>query len=555
MSGAELKCLLVDNDPFWQSQYNTLIAEGWQREFPFVSVEVVVASGLDQAIHLITEHPDDFDLGVVDILLDDDDEEPLGLAVIRKLREHNEGPSEHKTAIIGISFDSDWVNKAEAAGAHEWVGKGWLMDQPLGSADFGMKMRGAFEKAGIDPLRADGIKASWSEDDLSLAATVHTIGEATLLKLALRLLREKIERVEISPVRAGLSGASVLRMRCSIPRGTDKGPRQRDLLVKVSRDPLALRREREVAQLTQDFPGGLFQSYDLGVESSSGWQAIGCHFRGGPTLIDWLAGSPSPDLVEHCLESLFLGGSGLQRAYSDSMDTETTDRFPAALHQLLLTDARRAHIELAARELASVVGRHASDANDRLAVVETFVRARRFGNVDVPGTRPEACLVRSHGDLHGRNALVEGRNRPVLIDPANIGMLPWTSDWARLSVDLLTSMPIVGDSAFEWDDLGMWRADVNGFVRGDRDVNSASLSFSTALAWLRSNVYALCPFPTSRADQEWKLRLALAVELSRGSYRVQELPPPRRVLALLAAADAFDAAAEAFTSRSIAPGS
>lgn len=537
MTAAKVECLYVENERDDRRLYAGLIAEAWTDQFPSVDMEMVTVSSADRALNVIAEGTGRFTFAVVDILLTKD-KQPLGLQVINKLRDSG-------IAIIAFSRDSEQGNNALVGGAHEWVYKKWLLSRPNAAHDLGLLISSALKKAGIDhPVPPAEIELSWSREDLQLEAAILTIGEETLRTLVIQLLEGTPANVKVTPVRPGLSGAVVLRLHCKFPHGADDGPAEETLLLKLSRDPESLERERRSAERIRYFAPGLFVPLDRGPVASGGWHAIASTFRNGSTLVDWLGQGPSESSVGNCLEQLF-GTSGLMLGYAGSA-VDSSLKLPEVADARLLTYGRRARIELAARDLTGVAKRHNQQAEASLAVVDTFVKYRRFGEVDPARTPPGICLVRSHGDLHGRNVLVEDRNRPLLIDPANIEMLPWTSDWARLAVDLLISVEAVGDEAYEWSGLDTWLADADGFVRGVGSQLTMRAPFAAGLSWLRTAVHGLQPIKGASPETlEWQIMLSLAVELLRGSYRSQELPPPRRVFALLAGAAALTAASDA----------
>jgi hypothetical protein len=247
------------------------------------------------------------------------------------------------------------------------------------------------------------------------------------------------------------------------------------------------------------------------------------------------------------LTSLFLDG-GLSEVYADVVD-QPDIRPNVALWNVLVLP-RRAHIHLAVQQLSELARRHDPDRHFDSTLIDRFLLSKRFDSVDEENVPLGAICCRSHGDLHARNVLVDNRATAHLIDPAAICQQHWALDVARLVVDLAVSYG-GGLEAYEWDALPEWLETCSAAlhqaalptprVEADRPILDA-------LRWLLDNLPQIYRATWSE-KRVWEFQLALAIEFLRASGRAQELPAPKRVLALLSACNALRASAEAFQQR------
>ena len=352
--------------------------------------------------------------------------------------------------------------------------------------------------------------------------------------------------MKLSYVRGGLSGAIVIHWEYTNHYG------KQEFLLKVSRDQGRMLAE-ERAWKEAHFGQLLIPAPTHELVEAGGWYALAPKFRRGVTLTDWLCNGdkvPSDDAVRKALDELF-GDGGLSEVAATSSTERPEDRPSSVVAAGLLTLRRSANIGLAIRELTPLLARHTPDEISRLDLARRLLRSGTIAAVDAAAVPRGSYLVRCHGDLHGRNVLVDSRDHVILLDPADSAMLHWSADWARLTVDLFLSGIASDPRAHEWALLESWREAAGRLVRGDAiaETEALPLPARTAVNWLRIEAPLLFTGVGNGVPNEWELRLSLTAELLRGCYRREELSAPLRLVALVAALDGIEASAHVLPAR------
>lgn len=544
----ELRCLFFDDDSKERTQCKEWIKYAWNKLQTHVPIKVTDTDSTEKAIKILQEAKKKLHLFVVDILVGTGKSKyPLGLSAITRARE-----DDRHLGIVALSIGNGvYGQKARDAGADEFISKRYIMENLKGNL-FGKIMLNALIKHGHEPVASDLETLKLNYDDLQLMALIDTIDRKNIINFAVRILKKPCKEIKPTYIRSGLSGASILRVDCNliISEGDIRGSEPRSLLLKMSKDRFSL--TNELSRDTSSFPGNLFIPFIRNKPLlSGGWYAIGSKFQiEGRTFLDWLLDDKtSPEEVESTMHNLFLDkNSGLINVYKIKSTSEE-ERPNIALWKIL-TLSRKARILQVLDELSSLTKKYGpQDVFDK-ELIEDFIRSKRVGSIDEEKVPRGTIYHRSHGDLHARNILINTSGKPYLIDPANIGLMHWASDIARLTVDLLVSGWDHGDKSHEWNYMQEWYELTNALVSEKtlsvKGKNKSNINLQSALNWIKDNLSSIHENSPDTPKPKWEFKLALAIEFMRCAYRQQELPTPKRVLGLIAACHALREANVAF---------
>lgn len=468
---------------------------------------------------------EDIDILVTDLLFNEGGEEkPLGISIVATARRKGT-----KTGILALSIGTPpkYLDAARRAGAHKVSIKQTLIESATPIVDLAALLKTVMEKAGRPLFPSTDATISYDRRDFELVAIAETIGRENLIQIAGQLVGSDLQDVALTKVRAGYSGAIVVRADCRVTKPT--GPWTESLLVKLSRDRESLARElkRAFAPEVED----LFVPFKSSLAESGGWSAIASKFVAATrSLGDWLRQSqPEADVIAGTLELLF-GAEGLQPLYTSAIRVEET---PVTAIGANLTTWRKAAVRQVMQDWADYAADRDKQGAFDAALIEAFLVSQRFGTIDA-GAAPDGSLrVWSHGDLHADNILLTQSLRPRLIDPAATAPLHWASDVSRLMVDLILTTSVVWKESVDWLALDVWTQRVATFLDNPSSAVDSSSAW-TAVAWLAQRVSTLREEHGLSQTYDWELPLSIAVEFLRATYRV-EITPPIRCLALYGA--------------------
>ncbi len=536
----DLRCLYVEDRLEDREILIPVLKKAWRRG----ALEIVERHSLASGMKEITEHGDTYQLLILDILLPETDQSRAKANARRglMLAEHA-AESYPKLAIIALSMaerDHPGTERDFRKRGHGYLDKDLIKEGRLPSSEIENVILEALAATNPDLIRPSpaghAAKLDWlPKDNLVLAAQVYSVGPEHLAALA-HAFAPHCTSFVVRYTSPGLSGAIVFRVEGSGDSGAAV-----DLLLKVSRDEAALRRELANAPAVGAAVPGLYVKYVQGIYAAAGWSAIAAEYvSGAVALLDWLTipgpGSslPTPAQVTHVLAALF---GSLHREHSQ----ETATPEQSALHLAELSLAESARVALAMEELWPLVERHASGsggASPDRSQIDLFLRDHTIGSRSAR-TLPESAETMCHGDLHCRNMLVTTDPRPVLIDPSDRGPRHWAFDHARLVVDLFVLAFDRGLPSYEWENLARWRSLVQDWIAG-RPAGTA-LAGANALVWealchVRTSGHASLRKQHENLTPKWEMHLALAAEFLRAAGRA-DLSPAKRCLALACGAD------------------
>jgi hypothetical protein len=209
----------------------------------------------------------------------------------------------------------------------------------------------------------------------------------------------------------------------------------------------------------------------------------------------------------------------------------------------LITVHRKIRILSAIQELQPLISKYSEVKNlDLLWKLISSKSINELGSVQRHKLIKRIRVSTQHGDLHCGNILVVStgrKNRPKIIDYANINILPWMTDVVRFLVDIIVSGLDNGTASYEWENLTKWISVCEFLALDDKKLdfdNSITTQTScwAAIIWIRANVFQICGLEHTDQNRAEYL-LALGLEFSRASYRKEELTAPKRALGLIAA--------------------
>lgn len=543
---ATTKCLYIDDDrQEFVRGVGARLKVAFALEYPQAELELEVFDFEEGEARLESE-PGRYHLVVVDIFEGHPDQQGTtrGWSIIESLR--GTGP-----AVIAVSSHSNVLAASEDHGAHETLSKEHLRSD-IEHRHLRRKIANALRAADVTPPVAAAVEFRSDDQDLMLEAAIHSVGAENLQRLVLEICSATPSAITIKLVRPGLSGAVVFNCYCDVAGGEDE-----EFLLKVSRDGYKARREAEAWNRVRGPAERLFPkllSSSTTVPESNGWFALGIAFRHGQTLTDWLArteDAPTQDHVRLILTHIF-GAGGLSAQYERSAKQLPAKRSTEVLLEQTMTLGRRAGVLAAIEEIRPLVAEKLPAYVARLGAPEDFFRYQKVGELEAKDIPAGTCAVRTHGDLHGRNVLISDPLLVALLDPADMADAHPATDWARMRADILLMGLAAQGGAHDWDGLiqtGAWREVVRRTLTGEPVAELAAMpaAAATALGWLTDGTAEIFSGLSrmGRAPATWELHLVTAVEFMRATTRRAILSMPLRVLALVAAIDALDAAAQA----------
>jgi hypothetical protein len=509
----EITCVYLDDKKDDLERYGNWIREAWTRLDNGIVMRLEPLSDPAKVASAIAR-PDTC-LFVADLLFGSK-KEPLGYHAIGDARRQKPN-----LGILALSVGNGGTEqKARQSGADDYLSKYYVLEEDVELKVLGAKLAGILQVRNIDVFGHDDVRTT-RDGGWSMAALVEHVTEKNLVSLVRQIEpRTACKRLDLKFIRSGLSGAYVIGVV-----GNDCASEARPrLLLKVSRDAGAMHDELARRKGARWWPAGLLVPFAQDVVvTSGGWSAIAAHLIEGAETLSELVRVANGSIAVSALEMLF-GEDGLLRVYRDTTEVRT-DRADHALLGLL-TVSRRARVERALHEIASLASAHDPFALAGDKVVRTMLDDSKLSDRVKPGLTTWS----SHGDLHARNIIYSrAQQRPWLIDAGSITTLPWPCDMARLACDLIIEALDAGDPSYEWDNLHSWMVLTEAFLIDKLPPpthdESAVLS---SLRWLRGRGVALSALAAQEA--EWQFRLAVGIEFLRSTYRF-DVGMPKRILA------------------------
>ena len=548
-----LRCLYLENEKNEASRIKEWISTAWEALGRDIPIEIIVHHTLEEAQSALENQEPRFDLLLVDIEID---KKNLGLALIRVAARF---PG---LAIVTVSErGAQLEHQAITIGAHQCISKSILFQGHADVDDYiQTKLLEALEHVGLIPYATESIRVDYDTANLALSAVLEEIGIDNLKVIILKLLSRPCDKLVPHLISPGLSGAGVLRVDCFFSSdGEERHRLPHKLFLKYDRDLGRVSKEYANRARFEDIAEMLRVEYlphSPNELHSKGWYVLAAKYRSDClALTSWLVSlannADSERAILGCLARLFFGERRLGDVYNQTRllsefgDKQTPVR-PNLSIASILTLARRARALRAISELSGF----AEQLGYRVfkpAILKDFIKSGRV--VDLPGDAfiPGAYSCWNHGDLHGRNVLVQtDLGEPFLIDPGNIEMLHSGADLARLCIDLFAVSWARGYEAHRWENLQLWIEAMRTFLESPEDLlrktKDENWSVGFALRYLRANRDKILGFESQGGFSEWQWRLLIAVELVRVAMRNSEISTPMRVCGLLCSELAIESA-------------
>lgn len=433
-------------------------------------------------------------------------------------------------AIVGISGDSGGRADAVERGADEYLLKEELSRQKTVHW-LAAKLRNVLKGKGVDRLLGTE-RIGWTDANPRTRAIAEWVGEAAILNLTQDILSRPIGRLEVKVLRPGLSGAIVLGVTAYTSPIGSEAPGMTPLLLKIARDRDLLKKEAEAD--SGRFPPGLFVKHaGQAIYDYGGWFAIASEFVEGATVVDaMMKGEIEEAEWPRVLTQLFLDG-GLKELHR--LGRSVSSLSLATQLRQIVSRSREARMREAFVDLFPLASRHDPLGLFSSRVVDNFLDDARFGEINAVNFGEPRQQFFAHGDLHGRNVLLDRRRKPWLIDAGSLEWQVWSGDAGRFFADLLVESMNRGPEAHEWDLMEPWSVAGVAALKavlheGGTELNS-DLPCMPAYRWLRDSIEQMAPSESEESCRR-ELSCTIAIEMLRAAYRAGELSVPVRVIAI-----------------------
>jgi hypothetical protein len=537
---APLNCLFVENN---EDMYRTIKdgIEAYWADFCERPLRFKYFVKVDDAIKELNTSAKNYQIAITDILFPpiDDPTAPPSLHRARGLEViHAAAKSAATTVIIGLSQGERTKPKLDEEARLSGADLFWFHDQVDTEFVFQNLCRDItgvlYEKGQLhDPLLVES-----DEGNPSLQYLLSLIGKDTIRNLVRRLVKSRIDQLQVEYLSPGMSGAFPIKIRIFEANSPTRG-----YLLKISKD-----RERLLKELTRapagEYGNRLIVKYmpppDGLPVAAKDWYAIASVFEeDAVTLHAWLRGNPSSQRVESVFHALFI--DGLVRGYAKQRANSS------ALRVITGSLSRKARISEALNLLEPVISHRKLGDAQGWPSQEKQVRLFLEGQL---GSIPSAALpsqhykCQCHGDLHTKNILVAGKSSPgpLIIDTAEFDNYHWAADYTRLLADLLLTSYDAGVTSYLWERMPHWLEMAESIIALSPISKTARDGTIGALNWLTKNSQLIClPLAEDLAANQWEFQVALAMEFLRGAYRA-DVSDPKKVMGILAAYKAIEAA-------------
>jgi CheY-like chemotaxis protein len=542
-----LKCLYLEDDKDDLREWKGWIKDSWDEMETHVPIVIDTIDSPEDVAPKLTDAKEAYHLLIADVFIAKKNQKttnPLGLRATKQAREKHPNIAIIALTVGAVGMEETAILEGKA---DKYITKTYLRTHPT-SKRLGEAILEALRMHGHEPTPLKPDTLAVVEPSLPLETLLNTIGRDNILNFCHRIIKRPLKEVKVWYMRAGLSGASVLRADCEILVEVGHAPEYRKLLLKISRDQTGL-----VNELEKDinmFPDSLFVPFvkDI-IVFSGGWYCIAAIFKhGSKTLIDWLCKNDVDKATIEKTMALLFSSHKLQHVYKN-VAYRGNERPVTILWNIAAS--RAARIDQSLNDLEALARKHdPSNLFEGLVITRFIGSAKRVCDLDENQFPLGTAVCWSHGDLHGRNILIDELGEPLLIDRANVEEMHWAADLARLVVDIIISGWDGGNDSHEWDKMLDWCELITFFVEGtplrSQPTSGVNYRVYCALYWLKESLSQIHPSTSALPKRDWEFKLALGVEFMRASYRVLELPSPKRVLGLYGACVALRAAEKAF---------
>jgi hypothetical protein len=340
-------------------------------------------------------------------------------------------------------------------------------------------------------------------------------------------IREKYATNEICvhPMTSGLSGAILFKLEFN----------QSKYILKLSKEVSKLKEEHENGtQLYNQFPSHLINHIVYEEYYSFDQNVLGILIKnvdGSETLFDFLNNNEGDNKarIEKFFRDLYLEDNTLSGFFEIKRGPKVD--WSATFEKI--DENKVALAKKSFRELSPIILKYYNsfDFQDLSRLIISY----DYGNLIRKNCLTEEYLtglVLSHGDFHSKNILIQGGNRPVIIDTGSLGYQHWSLDYSRLIVHILING--IDSGSVEYFDLSEIPKNItfvdNILHESKIDLDGKNDNFIIAINWLVGNYKEIFG-----NVNKFELQLGLMKEFIQASYRFDTIPANKRALALIAA--------------------
>jgi hypothetical protein len=248
-----LRCLHLEHEEKDLKRFGHYLTLAWDKLKTGVKLEITPVGTTEEALDIIRTRSGDFHLLVADILFPTEGD-PEGLHVLAAARDV---PS---LAVMALSSGDVMIAQQVQDLGVKFVSKLVTLTKDETLNGLGTAMLEVLRAKGYDPYAHRPSVVDYDRDNLPLAAVVERIGEEVIGAVARKILGDSYNEIKVAYVRAGLSGAAVMRADCSLDQ-PGQARKRRKLLLKFSRDRGMLNQEYERREEAASFPTGLFATF------------------------------------------------------------------------------------------------------------------------------------------------------------------------------------------------------------------------------------------------------------------------------------------------------
>src|SRR5215216_234735 len=255
ITGRIIHCLYLEDEPVSQETYTDLIELAWESQNTGIHLKLDLVESPEKAMHELRANPRKYGLFIVDLLFGPKGQDDRGLMAIEVAKQVNP-----KMAVLAFSITDklELAEKAKSKGADDFYSKLQLTAKGPSLVTLGATLVRIVSKSQPELLPITPIKPETYQDNLQLAAVIEGIGPDIVSRLVAMVVQGSFKEIKPFFVRSGLSGASVIRVDCSLEVDEQSPYVIQSLLLKVSRDQKQISSELSKLSAVKEFPSGTF---------------------------------------------------------------------------------------------------------------------------------------------------------------------------------------------------------------------------------------------------------------------------------------------------------
>lgn len=530
-----LHIMIVEDEKTYLELHSELLTAIWE-EYDIAHQKNVHLVNFDEASKIIQSKEHYYDIVILDLL--DEKRENRGLDIIYALNVTRKKP----IIIVITQSEQKDQEKAKHAGVHYLFEK----DKMKSSTNFINEFYDAIYQSlltkNIDLGLSNDTKINYSKTDYLILSLIETIGINTLMHILIDICKTKHIVANISSIKQGLSGATVLKADCL--KTLNGNEEQKIVLIKISSNKNLIMNEfKKLDEAIEIIPKSLLIEYypkDPSKNSFKDYYYLAAPFQLNTDIfLLWLENSKNKDEIERCLKILFM-----DRGYKQIVNSTKNyikDRSPFSLALKNINTTKKAKIMLTIEELEELVLKYDKDGYYNKTLISDFLERNEIKNeiliLNENSRHKGAWQLHTHGDMHSRNLLVDINGIPYLIDIANIGYYHWASDYTRFMVDIFITGIDNTSEQHEWNKLNDWIKIIINYFNDQNlplDEKDKNYKLFSCLNWLQNNYKDIFVAIQNIENLSWEFTFCIAIEFLRSVYR-HDISTPKRVTSIICA--------------------